>query len=340
MRAIAIDTSMRIFFVIIVLVVSLAFLLRAFNIDPFKFIQDMFGVGGDPQSGKALHVKLKPLDRSKVDLWEFHLTNEKKHAASLAPTYYPNFNLMEFKSGKCTIYATLDVFDSDRGRFYYASPGAIIDSNSARKNSRNNPCLSISTCVDDYLDVKEGECTVLFNNNKKADGTIDTNKCGAKDMCVHRPPSGAISNCAGPSHYTICGIAGPAHDPDYCEEKPSGITKRVIDIEFTNLFNTNDPDNCLKDSCCKQQPSACNLLKRADSNPTEFEYIVKYGIICTNKKESCAGDVPCWKPCTSKLGQDSTYREEVNVGGTIKCFKCDWRDDTGIGQWIETSCSV
>lgn len=132
----AVEAIMQIFLMIAVLVVAVSFLLKAFNIDLFGFLEELLNRVGVPREGKAVHIKLiKYLDKeSKFGVSEFHLTNQNVHIQQDRIDIKSRFQIdtVNFNDkNSCIIFTTKEekaLFDVYVGYIYYVNPGTEIQS--------------------------------------------------------------------------------------------------------------------------------------------------------------------------------------------------------------------
>lgn len=75
-KSMAVDSIMKIFLMIAVIIVGLSFLMKAFGIDVIEWLKDKLGGFGIPGSAHAIHVKADPDNK---EIWEFHTVNSFPH---------------------------------------------------------------------------------------------------------------------------------------------------------------------------------------------------------------------------------------------------------------------
>lgn len=169
----AIESIMKIFLMIAVIIVGMSFLLKAFGIDIFGWLKEKFEGFDIPSDGKALHVALdKAHFLEGNQLWEFHLTdgewaslyrekqegnfftfaeNDKNlvHPANIDSKNEAFFMLEPdaTSAGKCILLLT-DEEDTpgatDRGAIFYINPGTVIQEGCGNNGDTLYDCIKDS----------------------------------------------------------------------------------------------------------------------------------------------------------------------------------------------------
>lgn len=319
MKAMAIDSTMKILMMVVVSVVALAFLTKAFNIDVFGLINSILGGIGEPQSGKAVHIKLRD-DKGKIELWEFHLTNLDPDGKELSSRYKAMVPVAKSKSFPADIFFFPVVYDLPKDQCVVYLTEASGD------NFNLKPDLGMTYYVKIGSKIQQGQKNVISGLEKTGEGCINVGvvneegKCDAGIMCKDR--SGNEQLCAGEFHYTIC-----AKNKLYEDKVPKDMTNpcmgtdKISSLQFQSRLFNEDPQFCHDAPCCKEQPSACELLSRNPNNPKEFQYTVRYGIVCDRLNPDTTKPAQ-WVPCTKKSDQFKT----------VSGYTCIWNDKTG-GIW-------
>ncbi len=292
------ESIMKIFLMIAVIIVGMAFLMKAFGIDIFGWLKNKLEWINIPESGKALNVRITP-NQNNVGLWEFHLV-------PALPTYHLShqeqkdnfyFSFKNAPNDKCLILVSHEIGRAiDQGNFYDVSSGGRIQYDC---NNNQNPFDdSIKSC----LNLQSGICTSLGSYESEYDKCVN---------CVNKKTGNSVKCFEMLYYYVGCGDGGGGREYLHrCENDPeyAGGDTKVVDIQFRDADKSEERG-------CKENPSECILLKKNEKK--EFVYLVQYGLICDNG---------IWRTC--KPNKDGVPdAKPVTVGNTIyNCIKDgeDW----------------
>ncbi|MEM5814063.1 MAG: hypothetical protein QXP82_03030 [Candidatus Aenigmatarchaeota archaeon] len=310
----AIEGVMKLFLMIAVIIVGMSFLMKAFGIDIFEWLQEKFGGFGVPESGKAIHVKMK-VGSSEHDVHAFHLVSRegiKKHWTDAdtnligcgAPNYYTAYFMIETDptrniliQNNCIILADDEMPDIDESQVYYISPGTLI---------QNGNCQFLSECLQNKITSRGCSPRQIITG-----GDPTNPRCGVRDgdSDVECHDTYGIVNLAR------CATTPYRHDYPACDEErnPRGL---VI-----NNFMFGD-DVKISDRCFDEarDRNACNLLAYKEIPRRAFYGSrVKYGLVC--------GGDGVWYTCTPKKADIAPPPEHSQVPGLTDC-RCE-RDPGG-----------
>ncbi len=297
-KAMAIEAIMKIFLMVAVIIVGMAFLTKAFGVDLLGWLQNMFGGFDIPDKGYAIHVKGDEADPS-GEIWAFELIEKRQDAVHHSahdegfgtnPFFFPG----ELPTDRCVLFVndegSLGSANEavDNGGYYYVYPGAKID----------------DTCSSPYECIK----SKLIDPNPVCIPKRIT-KAGEGDKCVRGDVSTICQGgerCAGPNAYVNC----------YGEVTFLDLVDRIgcIQNNFVLSIPFDDETLLAHDPCAKGD--LCNLLDRSalENNKGLRGYKIKYGVLC--------GSDGVWHTC--KNSAESDFGEA----------DCDFNGDVGI--WTKT----
>jgi len=332
-KSMAIEGVMKIFVMVAVLIVAVSFLLKAFGIDLFGWLEEKLGgAGGPPESGSAVHVKF---DTNPPELWEFHLTDgdpgsnwkelfgnsrvkvEESDEVPQGTRLLRSdegirfFGFDGIPGGRCILFATEEEGgEMDKAMIYEVKEGAIIDKEQCKDGTNLKDCLK-----DNIL---EKHCNLVSRIGDD------------KTFCTG-------SNC---ELKASCSCSGDKCSPEPCQEKLSGTEQCQNYRNLLECRNLKSPmtiseikkrcdtkENLLNDmkfgtavdyDKCKDKPGRCNLLGESKKVFEVLEenkvFKVKFGVICDDGK---------WRACTKKTLADSrTVGEPAS-----KSYKCTQKDE-------------
>ncbi len=324
-KAMAIEGVGKIFIMIAVLVVGIAFLVKALGIDPFGWLEKKFEGIDVPETGKALHVRMD-VDAKLKDVFSFHLLSDnemRKHHTDEegSSSYYSLYFQIESDKvknplvlGNCVLLVTEEEKSSfgiaggaDKSYVYYIKSGTMIQDD-------DKPCQFLGQCLSD----KNWDYKKLVD---KGYGCISDQVRDENPSCDKCKKAAAPSyDCIGPFSVVNCaGQVLPGPFGDWQKSPPCDSDHTVIkNFEFSD-------DILISDRCAEDDPSECNLLNyREVEGKSIFEskrFIgskVKYGIICGNDgywhtcKQNIEGEVPT---------PDGTYTCDSKLGGAVFYWK-------------------
>lgn len=282
----------KLFLMVAVIIVGMSFLMKAFGIDIFGWLQEKFG-GLGLEDSKAIFIKL---DTDPKRTFEFRLLNSKFFLVddeAGSRNFKSYFYLSDFPTDKCTLFTAernggiAFVEKDDKGGIYYVFPGATLQEGCGG---------SIKECIDKQQLSWYG-CD--FREAVESKTPCDT-QC--KVMKYDSGWKEGRDSCAGQWSYVDCDASGddvplyyynfkkgatwlPSHY-NYCDDE-----HLVAKAKFNEFPNCGDK-------------SKCNLLDK------DVDYIkIKFGIIC--------GDDTKWHVC--KEEKNSEIKAKVGT----KFIDCD-----------------
>ncbi len=335
----AIEAIMKLILMIAVIVVGMAFLMKAFGIDLFGWLESLFG-GLGLSDGPALYVRL---DTEPKNIFNFQLVNgdnklflvddEAKSPIFIGSmlNFKSYFYLSEFPKNKCTILTAEynggknpGVEKRDRGGVFQVFPGTTLQDG-------EDGCNNIEECIEKTASPKRNLCDFR-------EATTEADICAQKCNIIS---AGEImeDRCASEYSYVDCDpkelfFIGPEVVFDI------QLYKNYLDPGFLDILEkkynycdyTNKDIRGLDESLVLKEPfdndqgwkckgGSCNLL---DQNNELYK--IKYGIICdpNGNWRVCK---PNAKPITGDFGAtcssegENIFKWSITTKGTtdISC---------------------
>lgn len=300
----AIEGVMKLFLMIAVIIVGMSFLMKAFGIDIFEWLQEKFGGFGVPESGKILHIRM---DATGPKLYEFRLVSSQENNKHLSeyPVYFI-FSQSALSQPKCIItitdeYSIVGGYSGDdEGYVLYVNPGTVIDTNCG-----NN----LKACIRDKGFVYREGCRPGRTGDKPEECSTESicklcNEGCSNDLGISCNCQINV-NCGSEYSHVGCNKLG-ATEAVFCSVKDNTNSVPVERIDFQNDIRVVD---------CKG--NKCNLLVKTDRD--RWAYRVKFGLVC--------GGNGFWQVCTPKKADIAPPPGHSQVPGLTDC-RCE-RDSGG-----------